>query len=68
MAMHLKLYANAYNLKMRVIVPERAVQTYHMSVETANTIGALPHEGDFMPLVFLYHMRLNGVEVVREIV
>ncbi|HEX6109454.1 MAG TPA: isochorismatase family cysteine hydrolase, partial [Ktedonobacteraceae bacterium] len=26
--LHMKLYANAYNLKMRVIVPEIAVQTY----------------------------------------
>jgi len=67
-AMHLKLYANAYNLKMRVIVPENAVQTYDMSIETANALGALPHDGDFMHLIFLYHMRLNGVEVVREIV
>ena len=68
MALHLKLYVNEYNLKMRVIVPENAVQTYDMSVETANAIGALPHDGDFMHLVFLYHMRLNGVEVVKEIV
>jgi nicotinamidase-related amidase len=68
MALHLKLYANAHNLKMRVIVPENAVQTYDMSVETANAIGALPHDGDFMHLVFLYHMRLNGVEVVREMI
>ena len=68
MAMHLKLYANAHNLKMRVIVPENAVQTYDMSVETANAIGALPHDRDFMHLVFLYHMRLNGIEVVRELV
>ena len=68
MALHLKLYANAHSLKMRVIVPENAVQTYHMPIETANAIGALPHDGDFMHLVFLYHMRLNGVEVVREIV
>jgi len=67
-AMHLKLYANAYNLKMRVIVPENAVQTYDMSIETANALGALPHDGDFMHLIFLYHMQLNGVEVVREIV
>jgi nicotinamidase-related amidase len=67
LAMYLKLYANAHNLKMRVIVPENAVQTYDMPVETANAIGALPHDGDFMHLAFLYHMRLNGVEVVREI-
>jgi nicotinamidase-related amidase len=67
MALHLKLYANAYNLKTRVIVPENAVQTYDMPIEVANAIGALPHNGDFLHLVFLYHMRLNGVEVVREI-
>lgn len=68
LALDLKLYANAHNWKMRVIVPESAVQTYDMAVETANEIGVLPHDGDFMHLVFLYHMRLNGVEVVREIV
>ncbi|MBE3561257.1 MAG: isochorismatase family protein, partial [Ktedonobacteraceae bacterium] len=67
MAMHLKLYANAYNLKMRVIVPENAVQTYDMPVEAAQQAGALPHNGDVLHLLFLYHMRLNGVEVVREI-
>lgn len=68
MAMHLKLYANEHNLNMRLIVPENAVQTYDMPVDTANSIGALPHHGDFMHLVFLYHMQLNGVEIVREIV
>jgi len=67
LAMHLKLYANAHNLKLRVIVPENAVQTYDMPVETAREIGALPHNGDLLHLLFLYHMRLNGVEVVREI-
>ncbi|HLI07543.1 MAG TPA: isochorismatase family cysteine hydrolase [Ktedonobacteraceae bacterium] len=67
MAMHLKLYANAYNLPMRVIVPENAVQTYDMPVETANSLGALPHDADVTHLLFLYHMALNGVEVVREI-
>ena len=67
LALQLKLYANAYNLKTRFIVPANAVQTYDMPIETANAIGALPHDGDFLHLVFLYHMRLNGVEVVREI-
>jgi len=67
LAMHLKLYANASDLKMRVIVPENAVQTYDMPVEAAKAVGALPHDGDVLHLLFLYHMRLNGVEVVREI-
>jgi hypothetical protein len=61
------MYANENHVKMLVIVPENAVQTYHVSVDTTNTIGALPHDGDFMDLVFLYHMKLNSVEVVKEI-
>jgi nicotinamidase-related amidase len=67
MALHLKLYANAHNLNWRVIVPANAVQTYDLPIETAREIGVLPHDGDFLHLTFLYHMRLNGVEVVQEI-
>jgi nicotinamidase-related amidase len=66
-AMHLKLYANEHNIRRRVIVPENAVQTYDTSVETARQLGILPHHGDALHLLFLYHMRLNGIEVVREI-
>lgn len=67
LAMHLKLYANQHNLKWRVVVPENAVQTYDIPIDVARQIGALPHDGDFLHLLALYHMRLNGVEVVREI-
>jgi nicotinamidase-related amidase len=67
MAMHLKLYANAHNLKMRIIVPENAVQTYDIPVAVAREIGALPHSGDILHLLFLYHMHLNGIEIVRQI-
>jgi len=67
MAMHLKLYANAHNRKMRVIVPANAVQTFDTPIETAQQLGILPHNGDVLHLLFLYHMRLNGIEVVREI-
>jgi hypothetical protein len=27
----------------------------------------MPHPGDFFHRVFLYHLALNGVEVVREL-
>jgi nicotinamidase-related amidase len=68
LSMHLKLRANARNQALRVIVPANCVQTYDMPVATAREIGALPHDGDLLHLIFLYHLRLNGVEVVREIV
>jgi nicotinamidase-related amidase len=67
MAMHLKLYANAYNLKWRVIIPANAVQTYDTPLETARSLGILPHNGDVLHLLFLYHMNLNGVEIVRSL-
>jgi len=68
LAMHLKLDANAHNRALRVIVPANAVQTYDTPLEVARDLGILPHDGDVLHLLFLYHMRLNGIEVVREIV
>lgn len=67
LSMHLKLRANARNVPMRVMVPENCVQTYDLPVQTARELGALPHDGDVLHLVFLYHLRLNGAEVVRAI-
>lgn len=66
-AMHLRLSANAANLKRRIIVPEAAVATYDMTVETAKKIGALPHNRILMHKIFLYHLSLNGVEIVSLI-
>ncbi len=36
-----------------------------LSTAVAREIGALPHSGDVLHLLFLYHMRLNGIEVVH---
>jgi nicotinamidase-related amidase len=67
LAMHLKLRANARNEKVRVIVPIDCVDTYDLPVPVAAEIGALPHDGDLLHYIFLYHMRLNGIEVVAKI-
>ena len=65
-SLHLKVYADAFDMDRKVIVPENSVQTYDLSVEKAKDLGAIPHEGDFLHRVFLYHMRLNGVKVVKS--
>lgn len=65
MAMDLRLEANARQIRRRVIVPADAVATYDMSVEVARTVGAMPHDADLLHAVFLYHMALNGIEVVK---
>ena len=51
----------------RVIVPAACVQTYDMPVEMAAELGALPHDGDLLHRIFLYHMALNGIEVVARL-
>lgn len=68
LAMHLRLSANQHQRTgVRVIVPVNAVDTYDLPVETAQQIGAVPHDGDLLHMVFLYSMMLNGVEVVSEV-
>lgn len=67
LATYLRFRANAYHQKMRVIVPENCTQTWDLSVEDAENLPAMPHHGDLLHATFLYHMALNGVEVVKEI-
>ncbi len=67
LAMQLRLEANAYQLQRRVIVPEECVQTYDRSLDAARREGGFAHPGDLMHAVFLYHMALNGIEVVRAV-
>jgi len=66
-AMFLRLDANSRQLDRRVIVPEINVQTYDRSNEEAELQGGFPHPGNLLHQVFLYHMALNGVEVVKRI-
>ncbi len=67
LAMFLRLDANSHMRKRRVIIPANAVDTYDLPVEAARQIGAFPHDGDLLHATFLYHMALNGVEVVSEL-
>jgi nicotinamidase-related amidase len=67
LAMYLRLDANDRQLKRRVIVPANTVQTYDLPLDVAGQIGAMPHPGDLIHAMFLWHMQLNGVEIVREI-
>jgi nicotinamidase-related amidase len=69
LAMRLRLRANALQKPgVRVIVPEDCVDTFDTPVETAKSLGAMPHDADLLHRIFLYQMALNGVEVVKHIV
>ena len=66
--MYLRLRANVLvQRSVRVIVPAECVQTYDLPVDTAARIGAMPHDGDLLHRVFLYHMALNDVETIASL-
>lgn len=68
LGMFLRLDANARNIAgRRVIVPANCVDTYDTPLSVAHELGIPAHPGDFHHVVFLYHMAINGVQVVRAI-
>jgi len=52
-----KAWFNKENIKSRIIVPINAVDTYDFEM----------HNGDLTNIMALYNMRINGVEVVKNI-
>jgi nicotinamidase-related amidase len=68
LATYLRFTANAHHKQRRVIVPENCTQTWHLSVKDAKNGPAMPHHGDLLHATFLYHLALNGVEVVKQII
>jgi nicotinamidase-related amidase len=68
LALHLRANANEQQrTNVRVIVPANMVETYDLPVKTAQDLEIIPHDGNFLHLVFLYHMMLNGIEIYSEI-
>jgi len=65
--MHLRMRANVLNQQVRVIVPVDCVDTYDLPVDVARNTGTVAHDGDLLHHVFLYHMMLNGIEVVSTL-
>lgn len=63
----LKMLANANDLKISIFVPENCVETYDISVKTAERLKIIPHDGDLTHIMFLYHMKLNGINIVKEL-
>ena len=66
LALYLRFRANAYHRERRVIVPANCTQTWHLSVEDAQDSPGMAHLGDMLHATFLYHMAINGIEVVKE--
>ncbi len=67
-AMYLKLRANQFRLDYDVMVPADCVDTFDLPVGAARERGILPHDADLLHPLFLYHMQLNGIRVVRTLI
>jgi nicotinamidase-related amidase len=67
LAMHIRLEANAFQKRCRVILPANCVDTFDLPLEVARQVSAQPHPADLIHVIFLYHMALNGIEVVKNI-
>lgn len=67
LAVGLRFFANQHGQAWRVVVPADLVATYDLGVEQALAVGAMPHPGPLLHDLFLYHLELNGVEVVGSI-
>lgn len=67
LAVGLRLLANTHHHDWQVVVPARAVETYDLGVEAAAKLQAMPHPGELLHPLFLYHMQLNGVRVVADL-
>ncbi|HEX5322989.1 MAG TPA: isochorismatase family cysteine hydrolase [Capsulimonadaceae bacterium] len=67
LAMGLKMRANSAGLTSRILVPIDCVDTYDLSVDTALSLGVLPHPGDLTHSMALYQMALNGIEILKTI-
>ena len=68
LAVYLKFRALSRQIQRRVIVPADCAATYDLPPERAGELGTLPHDGELLDRLFLYHMAGSGVEVVRAVV
>ena len=66
-ASQVRFTANAQQKAARVVVPAGAVDTYDLPVAVSEGLGALPHPGELLHQMFLYHLALIGCEVVAGV-
>lgn len=66
-AMGIRLLANEKNADVQVVVPISHVRTYDMTIAQAEQFQILAHDAEMMDTMFLYHMQLNGVQVLQTL-
>lgn len=66
-AIYLKSWFVQMNEECHVVVPANCVDTFDIPVDREKRGDTLPHPAEFMHVLFLYHMRTNGIHVVGQL-
>ena len=66
-AIFLKSWYIQHDEECHIVVPANCVDTFDIPVDREKTNDALPHPAEFLHILFLYHLRTNGVHVVRQV-
>jgi len=55
------------NEECHIVVPANCVDTFDIPLDREKVNDALPHPAEFLHVLFLYHLRTNGIHVVRQV-
>jgi nicotinamidase-related amidase len=66
-AIYLKSWYIQQNLDCHIVIPADCVDTFDIPVDREKRGDAQPHPAEFLHVLFLYHMRTNGIHVVGKI-
>jgi len=66
-AVFLKSWYIEKNEECHIVVPANCVDTFDIPIDRSNRSDTLPHPGEFLHVLFLYHLRTNGAFVVRQV-
>jgi len=66
-AIFLKSWFVQKNQDCHVIIPATCVDTFDIPVDREKRGDILPHPAEFLHVLFLYHMKTNGIHVVGQV-
>ncbi len=67
LAIFLQVDANTTQKERRIFIPADCVATYDLPLTVTQRQGGMPHPASLLHAIFLYHMALNGIEIVQSI-
>jgi len=66
-AIFLKSWYIQRNQECHIVVPANCVDTFDIPLDHEKPTETLPHPGEFLHVLFLYHLKTNGIHVVRQV-